>query len=121
MNTGSVRIPSQEANLQLSIVALKSLLSEYALRTKQSEQMCSMLLTEKISPEVLMNTVTLLMTEHSENRSLERAVHQQAVLQSLVIALTQLNNSESLADVLSQVNTIVQSLTLSISSMNPNK
>jgi signal recognition particle GTPase len=124
MNNGrlnSVYVTSNEANLQLSITALKSLISEYAMRATQSEQLCNTLLNEKMDDLAMQAIVQSLISEHSENRSKERAVHQQAVLQSLLIALTQLKNVDDLETIHKQVNSIVQSLTLSLADMNPSK
>jgi signal recognition particle GTPase len=124
MNNGrlnSVYVTSNEANLQLSITALKSLISEYAMRATQSEQLCNTLLNEKMGDLAMQTIVQSLISEHSENRGKERAVHQQAVLQSLLIALTQLKNVDDLETIHKQVNSIVQSLTLSLADMNPSK
>jgi signal recognition particle GTPase len=124
MNNGrlnSVYVTSNEANLQLSITALKSLISEYAMRATQSEQLCNTLLNEKMGDLAMQAIVQSLISEHSENRGKERAVHQQAVLQSLLIALTQLKNVDDLETIHKQVNSIVQSLTLSLADMNPSK
>lgn len=116
-----VYVASNEANLQLSITALKSLISEYAMRATQAEQLCNTLLNEKISDSAMQTIVQSLISEHSENRGKERAVHQQAVLQSLLIALTQLKNVDDLEIIKNQVNSICGSMTLSLADMNISK
>ena len=120
MESSKVYVASNEANLQLSITALKSLLSELALRVKQSEEMTAKLLNDNFSQQALIQHVTTLLSEHSEHRGKERAVHQQAVLQSLLISLIQLKNVDDLSVVHDSVNSIVKSLTLTMASMSPN-
>lgn len=105
-------------SLNLSLTAHKSLLSEYALRTKQAEQLANTLLNDRVPAEVMYNLVGELMKEHSEHRASERAVHQQAVLQAALFALQQVQYTEDLEQVRSIVNNVVSQITLSLGAMH---
>lgn len=118
-SAGTITTPAELKGLELNIRALQSLLSEYHTRTQMAEQMCSTLLNEKIPPEALLAHVVTLMGQHSEVRATERAVQQQALLQSLHMALEQVQHLGTVEEMRTAVNNIAKSLTLSLGSMNP--
>ena len=71
-------------SLNTSLSALKSLLSDYALRSTQAETMAGRLMVDKLSPEQFREVLGLL-REQVAVRSKERAVHQQALIQATII------------------------------------
>jgi len=108
---------SREASLELSLQAMKSLLSSYVLRAKQAEQTAALLMQEKLTEaqlEVLHSTILAQLEQHSA----ERSVQQQALLQASLVTL---NAAASSPDETCRtlVNTMLKDLTLALSHMNP--
>jgi len=103
-------------SLNLSLSALKSLLSDYALRSSHAEAIAGRLLTDKLSPEQFQQ-VLVTMREQLEARSKERAVHQQALIQATIISLDSALRQDE-ASLKSTVNEVVKQLTLAQSHMN---
>lgn len=85
--------------LELSVTALKSLLADYALRAKQAEETAGLLMAKTLDDVGRMHLFQLLQ-QHIEARAHDRAVHQQAVIQTTCLALaTALSqDDESLRD-----------------------
>src|SRR5271165_1239585 len=103
-------------SLNLSLSALKSLLSDYALRSSQAEAMAGRLMVDKLSPEQF-HQVLVTMKEHLDARSKERAVHQQAVIQATILSLESSARGDE-ATLRTTVNEVVKHLTLAQSHMN---
>lgn len=76
---------SRETALQLSIDALKSMVADYALRTKQAEELAGRLLMD--ADEKLKATIGEVITHQMSLRANDRAVHLQAVLNTSCLAL----------------------------------
>ena len=103
-------------SLNLSLSALKSLLSDYALRSSQAETIAGRLMTEKLSTEQF-KEVLVTMGQHLTARSTERAVHQQALIQATLISLEAgLRGDEQ--TIRETVKDVVKQLTLAQSHMN---
>ena len=103
-------------SLNMSLSALKSLLSDYALRSTQAETMAGRLMVDKLSPEQF-REILGLMREQVEVRSKERAVHQQALIQATLISLYAGLRGDEQA-LRTAVNDVVKQLTLAQSHMN---
>lgn len=73
--------------IKLQNVGLKGLISDYALRTKQAEQMTQALMNEKFDKDQLIQVMTAMLNNHVNERTKERLVHHQALLQATYIAL----------------------------------
>ncbi len=80
------RNASKEASLELSLAATKSLLSDYALRTRQAEATASRLVAETLDT-AQMHALSALIGQQIDVRNAERSVQQQAILQATVVAL----------------------------------
>jgi hypothetical protein len=78
------------ATLEFQLIANKALLSDYALRTRQAEQMTGHLIAEahKAWDEHRIKQFADLIAKQMDQRVTERAVQQQAILQATLIALT---------------------------------
>ncbi len=102
-------------SLHATITALKSLVSEYSLRANQAEQLSSKLMGDL--DQVKAHEVAAMIISHMEVRSKERSVHQQALIQATLVALTSTikQDEKTLRGV---VNTVVGSLTTALGSMN---
>lgn len=76
--------------LQLQVTALKSTLSDFALRARQAEQMAGRLMAEahkeKWEPAQIQELAALI-SKQIDARAHERAVQQQGVIQATVFAL----------------------------------
>ena len=103
-------------SLNLSLSALKSLLSDYALRSSHAEAIAGRLLTDKLSPEQFQQ-VLVTMREQLEARSKERAVHQQALIQATIISLESAARGDE-ATLRTTVNDVCKQLILAQSKMN---
>ena len=106
----NVKIP--EAVDSLTITALKAVVSDYAIRAKQAEEMCSTLLNEKIGELQLLPMITSLMTDHTESKAKEKAIHQQAVIQSILFTLESSRNLPEL-ELRNAVNKLVRIVIMS--------
>lgn len=106
-------------SMNLVITAQKSLLSDYSLRTRQAEEMTNQLLQDRIPTDVMLSLVTSLMNRQSDIRAVERAVQQQAILQALVLNLSQIQHLKNLPAMQAAVNSCVEQITLSLGHMNP--
>lgn len=104
------------ASLELSITAFKSLVSDYAVRAKQAEQMAGRLIADNLTDEQV-QALAVLVGQQLDARSTERAVQQQALLQATLIVLNAglQGGDESLR---SLVNKAVRDLTMALSHMN---
>jgi len=104
-------------SLNMSITALKSLLSDYALRANQAEAITGRLLGEKLDDQQFRSLV-IAMNEQMTVRGTERAVHQQALIQATVLSLEAAlrDSGDSLK---AQVQEVTKQLTMSQSHMNP--
>lgn len=103
---------NEVASLELSLAAMKSLNAEYLMRAKQAEEFA------KAATEGLdMQQLSSLIWQHVQQRTTDRVVHQQAVLQSTTVALNAALQSDDLT-LRSSVNKVVQEITRSLSIMN---
>lgn len=103
-------------SLNMSLTALKSLLSDYAMRSTQAETMAGRLMVDKLNPEQFRQVLGLVQ-EQMETRSKERAVHQQALIQATIISLESAARSDE-PTLRQTVNDVVKQLTLAQSHMN---
>src|SRR4051812_37140951 len=103
-------------SLNMALTALKSLLSEYAIRAQHAEQAAGVLMRDKL-PDEKLRELAALVSEQIDVRSKERAVHQQAVMQATLVALTHACKLDDAA-MRHEVNNVVVELTRSLSIMN---
>ena len=82
----------KESAQQLVIDSLKSCISDYAIRTKQAEELTSVLLTEKLTHEEFISILNTTIAQHITDKANERAVHQQQILQTTSLAVNNLRN-----------------------------
>jgi hypothetical protein len=110
------RNANREASLELSLQAHKGLLAEYSQRTQQAEQAVSLMMREKMDADGIEKFATLV-AAHLESRANQLAVHQQALLQTTLVAL---NSAAPLDDATLRhtVNSIQKALTMSLAQMN---
>lgn len=104
------------ASLELSLAATKSLLSDYALRTRQAEQTAALLMGEKLTDEQV-KQLGQMIAGQMEQKATERAVQQQALIQSTLIVLNSAlqGDEETLRGL---VNKVVEQVTMALSYMN---
>lgn len=106
--------------LKVSLAAYKSLISDYSLRAKQAEAMVALLMASHPNHEALSVSLVNTLREHLDTRGLERSTQLLGVLQTTLLALTEIRkgiSSTPLVDIESELTTIVKALTVSI---NPN-
>jgi hypothetical protein len=115
--TRQSRNVDREASLELSLAAMKSLVSDYALRARQAEELASRaLLTAMTDTQV--NDFANMVAGHMDARARERSIQQQALLQATVVALGAALNAEGeqqktmLANMLRDLTSAVQHLEL---------
>lgn len=101
---------SPDAALQLSLQAYKSLISDYALRARQAEDMVKLLMSD-IPAEVRTTAIVEKIKVHIELRELERATQYLGILQMTRLSLTSMlqRNPED-----TQLIEIVKALTVAI-------
>lgn len=85
--------PSVES-LLLSIQAYKTVISDYAQRTKQAEEMVVVLMNEKIPQDVFASMVVNKVTAHIEARGIERSTQYLGLIQATLMALTNIQGSK---------------------------
>lgn len=103
-------------SLNMSLSTLKSLLSDYALRATQAEAITGKLLSEKLSTEQFVS-LARTMSEQMNVRAKERAVHQQALIQSTIISLEAAARGDEQM-LRATVNEVTKHLTMAQSHMN---
>lgn len=84
---------NREASLELSLAAVKSLVSDYSLRCRQAEAATIALMRDGFDVEGATKFAGLVGAQ-MQVRSMERAVQQQAILQATLIALTSALDAE---------------------------
>lgn len=101
-------------SVELALEAHKALLKDYALRTRQAEELASTLLCEKFSSShSFIAEVVNKIDQHANSRAAVRCESCHAVLQLAVIALTTAYQTSASADELrASVLAVIQSLTL---------
>ncbi len=100
-------------SLMLSLSAYKSLVSDYALRARQAEDMTAQLMIEKLGPEVIASMVVNKVQEHIEARGLERSVQYHGIIQTTLMALTNIRRSGTTGEALDQeLLEIIRALTI---------
>lgn len=100
------------ASLEMTLAATKSSLSDSLLRIRQAEEMVGLLSTGWD-----MKMVADIIGKHFDQRSTERAVQQQALIQATLVSL----NTAMAADdpnLRSTVNTVVKGLTAALGTMH---
>ena len=112
-------MPSIES-LELQIASLKSLLSDYVLRTRQAEQTAGELMAQAHKEkweDAQIQAFGAIIARQMDARAQERAVQQQGVLQATVIALgaaiketDEAKKSKMLVNILRELSTSVQHL-----------
>lgn len=85
------------ASLELQVAAGKALIADYATRAQQAEQAANRAISQAQRgwTDDQVRLFASLITEHMDRRAQERAIHQQAILQTIVIALTQALNADA--------------------------
>jgi len=102
----------QEA-LQVSLQAYKSLVSDYALRAQQAEALTASLLAKL--PDDQHSMLVNKITEHIGVRELERSTQYLGVLQTTLLALTNLQRSTVTPEHLdSELLEIIKALTVTV-------
>lgn len=107
---------NRETGLEMSLNAAKSLLSDYAMRARQAEAATQLLITQKMDADGIARFATLV-GSHMDLRSKERAVHQQALLQNVLAALSLVGGADE-ATLRSTVNNTVKQITIALGHMN---
>lgn len=102
--------------LHMSLTAMKAVNSEYLQRARHSEQAAAILMQEKL-PEELLRELLIAIGGQMDQRSQERAVQQQAVLQATLIALVAATKRDD-ATLRQEVQHVIQELTRALSVMN---
>lgn len=103
---------NKEASLELSLAAMQSLNAEYLMRARQAEEFAA-----AASSNVDMTQLVSLIQQHMQQRVTDRVVHQQAVLQTTLVALNTALKEDDLT-LRSSVNKVVEEITRSLSIMN---
>lgn len=78
---------NREASLELSLSAVKSLVSDYAMRARHAEEAAQRLQGTTEWTEEQIKSFGQMVATHMDQRSLERSVQQQAIIQATVVAL----------------------------------
>lgn len=100
------------ASLRMSVASLQSQMSDYALRARQAEQMFNMLQND--APWA---AISQLLIEQMDQRSSERSVHQQNLIQNTVTLLTTALSYDD-AQVRATVVKVVQGLTRALTTIH---
>ena len=79
----------------MSLAAYKSLVSHYSLRAKQSEDMVRLLMSDKIPKEIYETAIVNKVQAHIETRGVERSTQYLGLLQTTLLALTNIRNNVS--------------------------
>jgi Na+/phosphate symporter len=99
-------------SLSVTYAAMQSTLSENVQRARHAEEMVGLLQTQP-----MMEQVAQLVSKHIEERSRDRSVHQQALIQTTAVSLgTALQGNEEQLRAL--VNTVVRGLTAASKTMH---
>jgi hypothetical protein len=100
------------ASLELRVTSLVSALSDASIRARQAEEMCGLMQSNWD-----MQQVVELIVRHMDQRATERAVQQQSLIQTTIVALNQaLAGSDS--ELKEIVNTVVKELTMATSTLH---
>lgn len=113
------------ASQQVLIDSLRSCISDYAIRTKQAEELTGILLSEKLTQEQFMHILNTTIAQQMSDKANERAVHQQQILQATSLAVNNLRNMLHASDIDSNTvtglrgvaNVIVQGLATALGNM----
>lgn len=108
---------SREASTALALQSMKTLLSGYAQRANHAEQTTAILMKEKLSPDDMAQLHAVVVAQ-IDQRSADRAVQQQALLQATLITLNTAASSDD-QTCKTLVNTMLRELTMALSHMNP--
>jgi hypothetical protein len=103
-------------SLNMSLTALKSLLSDYALRANQAEALLGRMFSDKLTPEQVAELIKTV-SEQMHVRASERVVQQQALIQATLVSL-EVGLQGDAEGLRATVANVVKSLTLSQSHMN---
>jgi hypothetical protein len=109
---------SREASLELSLAAMKSLVSNYAMRAKQAEELAGRLLMDKLNDQQMAAVVSLI-TEQIKLKAYERSVQQQAVLQATVVSLNAVLQTQDAAEQRRILLDMLRDLTSCVEHMKP--
>lgn len=110
---------NREASLELSLAAMKSLVSGYVLRTKQAEELAGRLIMDKLSGEQ-MGMIQVLVTEQIKLKAYERSIQQQAVLQATLVAANAAMQCTDPDEQQRILRDMIKDLTLCVEHMKPN-
>lgn len=102
------QINVQHNSMSVTVQAYKSVVSDYALRTKQAEEMVTVLMNDKIPQDRLSTEVVNKVYEHMNARGVERSAQYLGLLQTTLMALTEIQKHKPDPDILE----IIKSLTL---------
>ena len=111
-----MRIDAQqnEANLQLSMAALRAQVSSLDMRRRQAEEMAQLLMNQTFTKEELASLVLDKLVEHMDKRDTERSQHFLAVIQTTLIGLSPLAQSTADQRVKQHLVEIIKALTLTL-------
>lgn len=99
--------------MQVSLAAMKSIISDYALRTRQAEEIANTLLSEVIPKETMQAIIVNTIKRHSDTRELERSTQYLGIIQVTLMALTSIHRRLSIEDELnSELLEIIKALTV---------
>ncbi len=110
------RNANREASLELSLQAFKSLVADYAQRAKHAEATAATLMREKMDADGI-EMLAKLIGAQMEQRATSMAVHQQALIQTTLIALTTASREDD-ATLRDAVNNVQKALTTALAQMN---
>ena len=116
MSSRLVTSSPQESTL-VSLQAYKSLVSDYALRARQAEELVGQMLVTHLPKEVYGDSIVNKIAEHIEARELERSTQYLGVLQTTLLALTNLQRSISTTPIEQldqELLTIIKALTVTV-------
>jgi len=114
--THQSRNVNREASLELSLAAMKSLVSSYVLRAKQAEELAGRLLMEKLNPEQ-MTMLQVLVSEQIKLKAYERSIQQQAVIQATLMAVNGCLQSQDAEKQQQMLRDMVRDLTICVEHM----
>lgn len=118
---GRLEVSSPIEGMQVSLAAYKSLVSDYALRAKQAEDMVSTLMLKNIPEAAFMDMVVNKINDHIDSRGIERSTQFLGVLQTTLIALTNTHqniDTRSPDQIKSELVEIIKAITVAVAPSN---
>jgi hypothetical protein len=106
----------KETSLEHSLAALKSLLSDYVLRTRQAEAVASRLMSQNLT-DAQVHVLATTISQQIDVRTTERSVQQQALIQATVVALNAALQTEG-EQQKELLTSILRNLTTAVTTLN---